>query len=158
MNKSELYREIIFLFNRPWDEELTDEKEEELQERYDNLVNDYGWNLVFESIDKYLRSECLDGDSACNFAHMYWGYNCYSPKKVDSPYAFLGYLYYRMNLDPYSYDAIDIMDGLVKDLLSTKKDKSYDPFWNTNYIPEKDPVIIAEVEKLRKAEHDEQLS
>ncbi len=44
------------------------------------------------------------------------------------------------------------MDGLIKDLLSTENDKSRDPFWNPDYIPEKDPDIIAEVEKLRKSE------
>ena len=133
MDKSELYDNIYFLFNRHWDEELTDEEEDLLQEKYDKLVNVYGWETVFTEIDKYMRTECLDGDAACNFAHMYWGYNCYSPKNIDCPYSFLGFLFYRMNLEPWKYDAVDIMDGLVKDLLSTKSDKSHDPFWNTAF-------------------------
>ena len=150
MDKSELYDNIYFLFNRHWDEELTDEEEDMLQEKYDKLVHECGWGSVFEAINKYMRTECLNGDTACNFAHMYWGYNCYSPKSIDFPYSFLGYLFYRMNLEPWKYDAVDIMDSLVKDLLSTKSDKSHDPFWNTDYIPEKDPDIMAEVEKLRE--------
>ena len=155
MEKSALYDNIIYLFNRHWDDELSDEEEEQLQEKYDNLVNEYGWEVVFEAINRFMRTECLDGESACNFAHMYWGYNCYDPKSIVCPYSFLGYLFYRMNLEPWKYDAVDIMDGLVKDLLSTENDKSHNPFWNADYIPEKDPDIIAEVEKLRKAEHDE---
>ena len=150
MKESALYDSIIYLFNRHWDEEITDEEEEKLQEKYDKLVNECGWEVVFEEINKYMRRECLDGNSACNFAHMYWGYNCYSHKSISCPNSFLGYLFYRMDLEPWKYDAVDIMDGLVKDLLSTENDKSHDPFWNTDYIPEKDPAIIAEVEKLRK--------
>lgn len=150
MNKSKLYNDINFLFNRYWDEELTDEEDDMLQEKYDKLVNEYGWEAVFEAIDKYMRTECLDGYSACNFAHMYWIYNCYGFKKIAFPNSFLGYLFYRMNLEPQKYDAVDIMDGLVKELLSTPDNKSHDPFWNTDYIPEKDPDIIKVVNKLRQ--------
>ena len=150
MKKINIYEQVRYLFNRRWDEELTDEQDEKLQNEYDILINEYSWKVVFDSIDNYMRSECIDGESVCNFAHLYWGYNCYEPKKIESHYRFLGYIYYRMDLNPWKYDAVDLLDGIVNDLLSTPDDKSHNPFWNPDYIPEKDPEIIAEVERLRK--------
>lgn len=150
MDKSELYDNISFLFNRHWDEELTDEEEEMLQDKYDILVNNQGWESVFCAIDHYMRSECLTGDAACNFAHLFWGYTCANPRKIPEPYSFLGYLYYRVNSKPWDYDCAEVYEGLVFNMLSGEDDYNHNPFTNYDYIPEKDPEIMAEVEKLRK--------
>lgn len=154
MNKSILYDNVKFLFNRKWDD-ITDEQYDILQKIYNILINEFGWETVFAEIDKYMRTECLDGESACNFANLFFLYN-YDFKNIPSPYSFLGYLYYRMNLDPWKYDADVIMDTLFDKLLSTENDEIHNPFWGTGYTPETDPDIIAEVEKLRKAENNEQ--
>ncbi len=153
MNKSILYDNVKFLFNRKWDD-ITDEEDDILQEIYKILIRESGWEAVFAEIDKYRRTECLDGESACNFANLYWSYGCYE-QIVAFPYSFLGYLYYRMNLDPWKYDADVIMDSLFYKLLCTENDDSHNPFWGTGYTPETDPDIIAEVEKLRKTENKE---
>ena len=97
-----------------------------------------------------MRAKCLDGESVFNFVSLFFSYNCYEIRKIKNPYQFLGYIYYRMDLNPWKYDAVDLLDGIVRDLLSSPDDKSHDPFWNPDYIPEKDPEIIAEVERLRK--------
>ncbi|MBQ7502555.1 hypothetical protein IJT93_07560 [bacterium] len=141
---------IFYLFNRRWDEDLTDGEEEKLQNIYENTISDYGWKRVFKEIDNYMRSSCPDGESACNFAHLYWGYNCADFKDIDNPVRFLGFIYYRMELSPFKYDAIEVMDGLVHELLCTEGDKDRDPLWNAYYVPEEDPRIIEEAERLRK--------
>lgn len=64
----------------------------------------------------------------------------------------MGYLYYRINLNPWEYDCIEVFDGLVYELLSGENDISHNPYINYDYIPEKDPEIIKAVEKLRKEE------
>lgn len=151
MINNELLEVVDFLFDRQWDANIDDDEEDErLQTIYDNTVARYGWENTFESIDNYMRTKCLDGESVFNFVSLFFSYNCCEIRKIKDPYRFLGYIYYRMDLNPWKYDAVDLLDGIVKDLLSSPDDKSHDPFWNPDYIPEKDPEIIAEVERLRK--------
>lgn len=156
MINNELQEVVKNLFDRQWDANIdNDEEDERLQTIYDNTVAKYGWENTFESIDDYMRTKCLDGESVFNFINLFFSYNCYETRKIKNPYRFLGYIYYRMDLAPWKYDAVDLLDGIVNDLLSTPDNKSHDSFWNPDYIPEKDPDIIAEVEKLKKAEHNE---
>ncbi|MBR4749150.1 MAG: hypothetical protein IK083_06240 [Abditibacteriota bacterium] len=150
MKNTDINEIISYLFDRPWDEDLNDDDEEQLQIAYNDIIDKYGWQGVFPAIDQYMRTRCNDGITACNFAHLLWNYNYESPQHFSDPYCLLAYLYYRMDMDPKKYDAVDIMDGLAQELLSSPDDRSHDPFWNTNYIPEKDPLILSAVEKLRK--------
>ena len=150
MKNTDISEIINYLFDRPWDEDLNADEEEQLQNTYNAIIDNYGWPRVLSAIDQYMRSMCNDGISACNFAHLLWNYNYETPQQFSAPYCFLAYLYFRMDLDPKKYDAVDIMDGLAQELLSSPEDRSHDPFWNTDYIPEKDPLILSEVEKLRK--------
>lgn len=140
---------VNYLFDRDFNEEITDEQEDELDKCFNEAISKYGWDKTFEAIDSYMRLKCLDGNEATNFALWFSFYRCSEAGKINEPYRFLGYLYYRMELEPWKYDALDIMDGLVKDILSNENDKRCDPFWNEEYKPENDPEIIAEVEKLR---------
>ena len=155
MSKQSLREVIDYLFNRRWDEELSDEKEERLHDMFDNMVADYGWEQVFEAMDIYMRTICLTGESTVNFANLFWEYTCVNPRKIPEPYRFLGYLYYRVDSKPWDYDCAEVYEGLVFNMLSGEDEYNHNPYTNYDYVPEKDPDIIAEVEKLRKAEHDE---
>lgn len=139
---------IEYLFNRPWDENLSDDEIDALDDKFSETVDIYGWENTLNAILDFMYSNCVDGESACNFAHMFWGYGAYT-YSVNKPYEFLGYLYYRMDMKPWEYDAADLIEGLVKELLSTNGDESHNPFVNYDYLPENDPEIIKEVEKWR---------
>lgn len=155
MSTQSLKEVIDYLFNRRWDEELSDENEESLQEMFDHAIENYGWKQVFEAIDIYMRTTCITSDSTVNFANLFWGYTCANPRKIPEPYRFLGYLYYRVNSKPWEYDCAEVYEGLVFNMLSGEDDYSHNPFTNYDYIPEKDPDIMAEVEKLRTVESNE---
>ena len=142
---------IAYLFDRPWDALIDNDAEtDRLQCIYDNLIEQYGWEKTFEATDCYMRANCITGEQISNFAHLYWDYNCVSPRKVDEPYRFLGYLYYRVNLKPWLFDCVEVYEGLVYALLSGENDFSHNPFVNNDYAPESDPEIIAEVNRLLK--------
>ena len=152
MNNEKLREVIEYLFNRRWDEEQI-EDEDNLQEMYDNAIEKYGWVQTFDVIDQYMRTSCLTSESTINFANLFWCYNCTKHLKIPEPYRFLGYLYYRVDCKPWNYDCADLYEGLVYHLLSGEDDYSHNPFTNCDYFPEKDPDIMEEVEKLRKAEN-----
>ena len=97
-----------------------------------------------------MRDNCLTSDTTINFANLYCIYNCVNPRKIPDPYRFLGYLYYRVDSEPWKYDCAEVYEGLVYALLSGKDDQPHNPFTNVDYIPEKDPDLVAEVEKQRK--------
>lgn len=150
MINQSLRKEIDYLFNRRWDEELSNEKEESLQDIFDNTIENYGWEQVFENIDIYMRSTCLTGESTANFVNLFWEYTCENPRKIFEPYRFLGYLYYKVDFRPWDYDCAEVFDGLVYNFLSGKDDFAHNPFTNYDYKPEEDPYIVAEVEKLSR--------
>jgi len=137
-------KEVIYsLFNRRWDDDLSDEEEERFQNLYDSTVEKYGWEQVFDVIDQYMRDSCLTSQTIVNFVNLFWEYNCETPRKISDPYRFLGYLYYRV-------DCAEVYEGLVYNLLSGEDDFAHNPFSNYDYIPEEDPGLVAEIEKLKK--------
>lgn len=88
---------VAYLFDRPWDALIDhDDETDRLQCIYDDLVAQYGREKAFNALDCYMRANCTTGEQISNFAHLFWGYNCVSLRKVDNPYRFLGYLYYRV--------------------------------------------------------------
>ena len=141
---------IAYLFGRPWDADTDDGEDERLQRLYDETVERYGWKEAFEHIDRYMRTKCLDGQSACNFAHLFWIYNCSEFRRIPEPFRFLGYLYYKVGLQPWKYGCAELFEGLVFRLLSGNDDYGHNPFMNYDYSPEKAPDILAEAEKLKR--------
>ena len=119
-----------------------------------NLVCDYGWLQTFSCWKNYLFSHCLTAKDTLNFAHLFWVYDGCN-YAVPDPYKFLGYLYYRINLSDYP-DEITLLDTIAIEILT--KSGIIGASWSDNpdYVPEKDPQIIAEVEKLKAAERGEQ--
>lgn len=72
-----------------------------------------------------------------------------NPRKIPEPYRFLGYLYYRVKSKPWKYDCAEVCKGLVliycpEKMTNTQSVHDYDN------MPENDPDIMVEVEKLRK--------
>lgn len=51
---NDLYKEIYTLFSRRWDEDLTEEQEDALDDKADELIEEYGWDAVYETFKSYL--------------------------------------------------------------------------------------------------------
>ena len=93
MEKTSLEKTIFNLFNRDFNEELTDDQEEELEELFSETVSIYGWKETFNAIEHYMYLSCVDGFSANNFALWFSFYRCSEVGDIYNPYRFLGYLY-----------------------------------------------------------------
>ncbi len=157
MSGESLSEIITYLFNHPWDgftgnDEEEEKEDEKFQCAFDSAIEKFGWSEVYKAIDNYMRTQCLDGDSVVNFAHLFWGYTCYNRYLVPEPYRFLGYLLYRMDLKPWEYDCIELLDGLTDNAFSGEEGYDHSPAMNPYYYLEKDPDILAEVERLRAEE------
>ena len=153
-----LKSETEYLYNRNFLGELdgtietTEEEDEEYEIRSENLIKTYGWDKVFAVWEDYLYHQCRTVNDVLNFANLFW---CYEGHKhyIAKPYKFLGYFYYRMDLNPFKYDAIDLMDSIVIDILE-KTGETYVNLVNfPDYAPEKDKKIIAEVQKWKSGKY-----
>ena len=151
MTDKNLAETIEYLFNRQWDENMPDEEEDALLQIAKDAVSQYGWDQVFAAANDYLHQKCITPDSAINFAYMYWFYR-WADKAIPDPYPFLAYFYYRIDWQVSEYDYSDILDSLAISLLPKAGYRDADLFLNPRYMPETDPVMKKEVEKLKAAQ------
>jgi hypothetical protein len=139
-----------YLFNRDYDEELTDEEDEALWDVAKQQIKDFGWENTFESWKEYLFSKCITPESVVNFANLFWCY-CLGEYVIADPYNFLGYMYYRIDMNPSKYDDLDILDGLAITILPKAGFSEADLMKHPNYSPLMDEKLIAEVEKFKSS-------
>ena len=59
-----------------------DTDEYKLQNIYNATIEKYGWDKTFAAIDNYMRSNCMDGFSANNFALWFSFYRCSEVEKI----------------------------------------------------------------------------
>ncbi|MBO7393874.1 MAG: hypothetical protein J6U98_06700, partial [Abditibacteriota bacterium] len=90
-------------------------------------------------------------EKVIGFANLFWIYYYDLLKPVPDPHRFLGYFYFALNLETARYDAVDILDSIVSKVMPASGYPEKNPFTNYDYIPEKDPDILAEVEKYKAA-------
>ena len=152
MNSKELYDKITYLFNRYWDEDLSDEEQDGLEQEADDLVKEIGWRDVYKAAVEYLHRECLTPGSAVNFACNYWTYGWYN-NPIPDPHRFLGYFYYRINYETAKYDTIDILDSLATTILPKAGYSEANLVLNTQYMPESDPKIKEEADRFKESEN-----
>lgn len=148
MSERELKENIAVLFHRCWEEELSEEDQYALEEEAEKLVAKYGWSTVYEAVFEYLQSDCTEPESVINFAHLYWVYG-WQDYAIPNPYDFLGYLYYRIEMDTEKYDETDILDSIATSLLPKSGYPEADLYENPSYLPETDPLLSESVEKYR---------
>ena len=142
-------RIIEYLFNRDWEEDLTEEQTISLQTSADNLIAKRGWKNVFESAVDYLHTKCVTPESVINFAHRFFQL-FWNELPIPNPHEFLAYFYYRINDEVEKYDDVDILNSLAISILPKAGYREADLYLNPSYMPESDPKIRAEVEKLKK--------
>lgn len=149
-----LVEETKLLFDRDFlkelsgEIELSEEEEDDYQNRSDALIQEYGWEQVFKAWNKYLRENCNTAESALNFANLFWSYEGYV-HPIPNPYDFLAWFYYQIDMEKYADDAITIMDSISIEILHRAGVKGI--YWGENpyYVPEQDPKMLAAVEKIR---------
>ena len=153
MDNKELYKKIKYLFDRYWDDDLSDADQDKLEQYADDLVEKFGWSEVYNATVDYLHTECVTPDSVINFASNYWTYGWYE-NPIPDPHRFLGYLYYRVNYETERYDVMDILDSLATTILPKAGFPEANLVLNTQYMPENDPKIRDAVEQFRLAENN----
>ena len=142
--------ETMYLFNRHYDEELTDEQDEALLDRAQQQIIDYGWDKTFDSWKQYLLSKCVTPEEVINFAHLFWSYGGYE-SVIPDPYNFLAYMYYRIDMNVEKYDDMDILDGIAITILPKAGYDNADLMKNPLYSPQLDERLISEVEKFKNS-------
>ena len=126
-------------FNKNW---------KEYEDHANEVIHKYGWDAVLNSWTNYLHKYCTTKESVCNFAELFFSYtDCKKP--VGNPFKWLAWFYHIMDLCPYSYDKGSIIDDMSMLLLVNSGYERASNWVDPYYVPEKDPKLIAEVEKLR---------
>jgi len=77
MTAYDINDKIKYLFDRPWDEDLSDSQESELLAEAEQLVDKAGWPETYSAAISYLHEACVTPESAINFAHLFWDYGWY---------------------------------------------------------------------------------
>ena len=127
--------------------EETDALYDNLKEKAQDAISEYGWNAVFESWKNYMYKNCHSVEDALSFATWFEIYGGHM-HIISDPYDFLAYLYDIFDLDPVRYNA-QIMDDITYGLLESSGTKK-DLWLDDSYTPETDPELIKAVEALRK--------
>ena len=142
-----------YLYNRDYDEELTDEEDEALWDVAKQQIKDFGWEKTFESWKEYLFSKCITPESVVNFANLFWCYCC-CDYIIQDPYHFLCYMYYRIDMNTSKYDDMSILDSIATNILPKAGYSCADLMKHPLYTPEMDERLLAEVEKFKKEAED----
>ena len=148
MIDQKLVKETEYLFNRSYDEELTNAEEDALEEYAENVISEYDWRDTFSAWDQYLKTHCTTPESVINYANLFWWYGG-QDHIIPDPYDFLGYLYYRVDLSPEKYGGADILDSIATTILPKAGNSCADLVLHPDYMPENDPELIASVERYR---------
>lgn len=151
MSNTTLNDRIHYLFDRYWDEDLSDEEIDQLEQDAEDLVSEYGWDKVYPATVEYLHTNCLTPEQVVNFASNFWTYGWHE-NPIPEPHKFLGYFYYRINYETSKYDPMDILDSLATTILPKAGFSEADLFLNAQYMPESDPKIRLAAEEYKKNE------
>ena len=118
-----------------------DEREKiikEMSKNVNNLINDYGYQIVFDEWTEYLKDCIHTPKEAWNFMILFFCYDGHK-FKVENPYPFLGILYKKLGLsldkDPEGEDENqmnDTFDTIYIELLVQSGLVKRDDYFNVN--------------------------
>ena len=142
-----------YLFNCSFtDDSFDPEDHEEHLEASWELFERYAWEDIYPVWLKHLHTNCQTPEEVINFVNLYVYYEALN-KPIKDPIEFVGYLYYKVDMDKYWDEAGELFDGLAIEVLSNRGlvNMMEDPYYN----PLKDKRIqnaISNWEKKNKAE------
>ena len=148
MTHNNLEEPTVFLFNRTYEDPINEELEDEILDTVDEQIAKFGWKDTFLSWEKYLFDNCTTPESVINFANLFWWFGG-QDHPIPIPHHFLGYLYYRIDLDMKKYDTMGILDSLSISILTKAGFSEANLVLNGYYTPENDPLIIEAVNSYR---------
>lgn len=148
MSNTELQSKIEYLFNRYWDEELSEEAEDALDELATSVISEFGWPNVYHALTDYLYQNCHTPEEAINAACNFW--NCrWAEQIIPNPYVFLSFFYYKINLDEATYDQPGILDSLAITILPNAGISKADIMVNPSYSPLLDKELLLHVDEWK---------
>ncbi|MBO4408241.1 MAG: hypothetical protein J5786_03090 [Clostridiales bacterium] len=153
MNIQDIKNKTAELFGVSFEGDDFSKTKDALYKSAQTLIEDAGWRATYEAWFEYLIQKCKTPELVINFVHLIRYYDDFS-HVIPDPYRFLGYFYFRLELNPAKYDAVDNMDEMSFEVLMKAGIKE-DLWLDDSYIPEKDPEIIKAVERW-KEEMDDQ--
>lgn len=126
--------------------------EEHLQASWE-LFENYSWEEIAPVWLDHLYTNCKTPEEVINFVNLFVYYEA-ADHPINDPIRFIGYLYYKVDMDKYWEQAGELFEGVAITILSKSGlvNTMADPYYN----PMKDSRIIEEVDELRKAESNEQ--
>lgn len=136
------------LFGVSFDGDSFGQNKANLYEAAQRLIEEAGWDATYDAWFDYLVHNCTTPELVINFVHLIRYYDDFS-HVIPDPYDFLGYFYYRLELNPAKYQAVDNMDEMSFEVLMKAGIK--EELWlDDSYIPEKDPEMIKAVERWKE--------
>ncbi len=151
MTDDKILETIHYLYDRYWDERLSEEEEDKLNEMAENLVEENGWDKVYKIYTAYLQEPQHTKEDLINAAIQFWNYFWYE-RKVPDTYGFLSYFYYRIDMQTSQYDATDVLDSLCTNMLPKAGFEAADLMKDPYYMPENDPKMLEYVERWKAGE------
>lgn len=126
--------------------------EEHLQASWE-LFENYLWEEIYPVWMVHLYTDCKTPEEVINFVNLFIYYEA-ANQPISDPIKFIGYLYYKVDMDKYWDQAGELFEGVAINVLSKSGllDTTVDPY----YTPMKDSRILKEIDELRKAESNEQ--
>ena len=146
MLQETIAKKTEYLFNRSYDDDLSDEQEDALLDYVSEQINTYGWQDTFNSWLQYLYHNCTTAEGAMNFANLFWWFGG-QDHIIPEPHKFIAYFYYRINYDTAKYDPSDVLDSIAITILPRAGFSEADLTINTGYMPENDPLIKVQVDE-----------
>ena len=147
MEENKIISVTQYLFDCRHDDPSFDDDNYNHSDTAEALIEEFSWKTVFPYWFEYLQNNCPTAEDVINFAHLFFYYGG-AERPVRDPYPFISYLYYRVDTTKYGGAATDIFDSIVIPMLTRIGDVSLDN--QTDYVPEKDPVILSAIEKWRE--------
>ena len=124
------------------------EEEDALTDRAAQLIADYDWRDTFSTWSQFLYENCTTPESVVNFANLFWWYSG-QDHVIPDPYDFLGYLYYRVDLEPETYDGGTVLDIITTTILPRAGYTEADLVLHPDHLLENDPKLIASVDAYK---------
>ena len=124
----------------------TEEHEDHLQASWE-LFENYSWEEIYPVWMKHLYMNCKTPEEVINFVNLFVYYEA-SDRPISDPIKFIGYLYYKVDMDKYWNQAGELFGGLAIGLLS--KSGLVDPIADPYYNPMKDSRILKMITALEK--------
>ena len=105
------------------------------------LFENYSWDKIYPVWMNHLYKNCTTPEDVINFVNLYIYYEA-TEQPINDPVRFIGYLYYKVDMDKYWDKAGELFDGFAISILSKnglvniKVDPYYNPLQDTRILKE----------------------